>query len=89
MTRYESEHLAKRIVLHYANVGKKKSKVLLFMVCWPKIFHVKQSIVSFGSTMSQIDYLMEMTAISCCRTTTKMLFFCSSFVHDMSFTVNL
>ena len=74
MTRSESEHLTKRIVLHYANVGKKKSKVLLFMMCWPKIFHVKQSIVSSGSTMSQIDYQIEIMAISCYYGTTKMLF---------------
>ena len=27
MTRSESEHLAKPIVLHYANVGKKKQSI--------------------------------------------------------------
>ena len=53
MTRSEREHLAKRIVQHYTNIAK-KTKVLLLIIFWPKIFHVKPSIVSSGSMMTLV-----------------------------------
>ena len=65
----------------------KKRKVLLLINFWRKIFHVKPSIVSSGSTMTQTDYLMEMMGISCYSRKTKMLsFVLLSFVT--SFTMN-
>ena len=54
MTRSEREHLSKRIVQHYTNIAKRKKKSITVNIFWPKIFHVKLSIVLFGSTMTVV-----------------------------------
>ena len=50
-----------------------------------QMLHVKPSKVSAGSTMTQVDYRIEMMAISGYYRTTKMVF--STFVRHLSFTM--
>ena len=82
MPRSEREHLGEGIVQHYANIGKKKKSITMDQFLW-QMFHVKPSIVLSASTMTHVDYQIEMIAICCYYRPTKMLF--STFVCHLSF----